>query len=76
MDNSSSPAAPCIAANESEFLSAQEYDAKSAGLTKREHFAGLAMQGILAHSFGRGTPEEAATESLKLAVALLKELEK
>ncbi len=46
------------------------------GLTKREYFAGLAMQGILSHSFGRGDSTELAIESIKLADALLKELEK
>lgn len=48
----------------------------SGGLNKREHFAGLAMQGILSHSFGRGNPEECAIQALLIADALLKELEK
>ena len=46
------------------------------GLTKREHFAALAMQGILAHSFGRGNVDELAVQSIKCADALLKELAK
>ena len=46
------------------------------GLTKREHFAGLAMQGILAHSFGRGNADELAVQSIKCADALLRELSK
>ncbi len=45
------------------------------GLTKREHFAGLAMQGILSHSFGRGRKQELAVEAVACADALLKELE-
>jgi hypothetical protein len=46
------------------------------GLTKREHFAGLAMQGVLSHSFGRGTNEELAVLVVSMADALLKELAK
>ena len=46
------------------------------GLTKRESFAMAAMQGILSHSFGRGTTEELAIQSIKCADALLLELDK
>ena len=55
------------------------------GLTKREHFAGLAMQGYMSGQFAWGsgdggscspTPEEAAGEAVLFADALLKELEK
>lgn len=46
------------------------------GLTKREHFTGLAMQGILSHSFGRGNPEELAVAAVCIADALLAELDK
>jgi hypothetical protein len=45
-------------------------------LTKREHFAALAMQGILSHSFDRGNADELAAQSIKCADALLKELSK
>ncbi len=45
-------------------------------LTKREHFAAMAMQGILSHSFGRGDADELAVQSIKCADALLKELAK
>ena len=45
--------------------------AASTGLTKREHFAGLAMQGLLAH-YGTVVNE---TFAVKFADALLKELE-
>ena len=41
------------------------------GLTKREHFAGLAMQGLLAH-YGTVVNETCAVE---FADALLKQLE-
>ena len=47
------------------------------GLTKREHFAGLAMQGLVTADKGfRGTPEEKAALAVMIADALLAELEK
>ena len=47
------------------------------GLTKREHFAGLAMQGMIAGSQGlKISTEEFAFQSVKLADALIAELEK
>lgn len=56
------------------------------GLTKREYFAGLAMQGLLAnHEFikggsfdfkSRGTEERLSSISTKLADELLKQLDK
>lgn len=45
------------------------------GLTKREHFAGLAMQGIVAGNVTHGF-RDAAKYAVTLADALLKELEK
>lgn len=47
------------------------------GLTKLEHFAGLAMQGYLAMCQGRDQPSESevACESLMYAKELLKHLE-
>lgn len=54
---------------------------ESLGLTKREHFAGLAMQGILSNSglVGRmddGAIEWVAKSAFRAADALLAELEK
>lgn len=56
------------------------------GLTKREHFAGLAMQGYLAGNMAWSdalnggyapiTPEDSAHEAVAYADALLAELEK
>lgn len=47
------------------------------GLTKREYFAGLAMQGLLSHvGTASWSAEKTAIESLSHADALLKELEK
>ena len=54
----------------------KEYADEHITLTKREHFAAMAMQGILAHSFGRGNADELAVQSIKCADALLKELSK
>jgi len=50
----------------------------SIGLTKREYFAGLAMQGILAQKNTRDflPPEYVAQCSVQLADALLLELDK
>ena len=47
----------------------------SSGLTKREYFAGLAMQGILAYG-GYATPHDMASDAVMYADALLAELEK
>ena len=50
------------------------------GLTKREHFAGLAMQGLLAGGYCIDDPKnrlnDVPSEAVALADALLKELEK
>lgn len=51
----------------------------SKGLTKREHFAGLAMQGILSGGLQNVwglDAEDVAVKAVSLADALLKELEK
>ena len=45
----------------------------SAGLTKREYFAGLAMQGMAASDL---TYEDIAHDSVKMADAILAELDK
>lgn len=46
------------------------------GLSKRELFAAMAMQGMRADHSATGVPEEIARESVRLADALLKELAK
>ena len=46
------------------------------GLTKREYFAAMAMQGILSGTGRRYSDDGVAGESIKLADALLSELEK
>jgi hypothetical protein len=51
-------------------------DFECAGLTKREHFAGLAMQGFIsAGSQGMPTDLDVAVMAIKYADALLKALE-
>ena len=45
---------------------------RGVGLTKREHFAGLVLQGLLAHT---GPRIILAKEAVKIADALLKELD-
>ena len=44
------------------------------GLTKREHFAGLAMQSLLAH-YGTDGADECASYAVEYADALLEALE-
>jgi hypothetical protein len=51
--------------------------ARVGGLTKREYFAGLAMQGMLSSSdYATSTWNTVAIEAVEVADALLKELEK
>lgn len=46
------------------------------GLTKREYFAGLAMQGILANGWDKAFRSNMAKQAIAYADALLAELEK
>lgn len=48
-------------------------DCSAAGLSKREYFAGLALQGLCANEF-RGTVSAFASRAVELADALLTEL--
>ncbi len=58
--------------------SAEFLEAIKKGLTKREYFAGLAMQGILSdfHNIRESTERSLADASVKSADALLERLEK
>lgn len=81
MKNSEQPIIPFISSN------GTPYDANHLGLTKREYFAGLAMQGILSQytemaangasteHFG-GMQMNIAIEAVNLADELLKQLDK
>jgi hypothetical protein len=46
------------------------------GLTKREHFAAMAMQGLLASTESHYSSVNISQQSVKMADALLNELEK
>jgi hypothetical protein len=48
----------------------------ASGLTKREWFAGMALQGILAHAYNDASYEGAARDAVVHADELLKELAK
>jgi hypothetical protein len=81
MNNKDMPAMPQpIASNGVDFIDAREYDPCNGGLTKREHFAGLAMQGLLAGGYCMDDPQNrlsnVPSEAMALADALLAELDK
>ncbi len=65
MKNSNMPAMPIVDR------------ARHEGLTKREHFAGLAMQGLVSnHNYVMGNEDSLSDLALTIADALLAELEK
>ena len=81
MKNADMPAMPQpIAANETEVIDTNEYRPGNAGLTKREHFAGLAMQSYMIMCAGANSAHilagEAAEEAVLYADSLLIALEK
>ena len=81
MKNSDMPAMPQpIASHIDEVIDTKEYCHENAGLTKREHFAGLAMQGLLAGGYCMDDPQnrlsDVPSEAVALADALLAELDK
>jgi len=51
-------------------------DSPQSGLTKREYFAAMAMQGILSHLTTRVSAEEVARAAVELADQLIIELNK
>jgi len=71
MDNSEKPAFPRPDSSDKDGLrhSSQE------GLTKREYFAGLAMQTYLHDRSGHWTADKIAKEAIRQADELLKQLE-
>ena len=78
MKNSDKPAMPSVQTTEQYECSGIQYVQSKdyfEGLTKREHFAGLAMQGICA-SAPTISNSLIVAESLRLADALLAELDK
>ncbi len=71
MENSKKPAYPCVRTTED-----GDIDAIDGGLTKREHFAALAMQSYVNNYYGQreSTQDEVAKLSVKMADKLLLEL--
>jgi hypothetical protein len=84
MNNADMPAMPQpIAGNSHEFVDTTEYSSENGGLTKREHFAGLAMQAMISSKYygdfnetAHERPEGVAVNALLHADALLTELNK
>jgi hypothetical protein len=72
MNNADIPAMPV---NAHDYHNNGGYECESFGLTKREHFAAMAMQGICA-SGPTISNQLIASEAVVLADLLLKELEK
>jgi len=68
MNNADSPANPWQVFNE------DQEPVEYLGLTKREHFAGLAMKGLISTS--RYTSEQVTEQAVKYADELLQELDK
>lgn len=75
MKNGNVPAAPTIYADMGH-NGQREIFCDNQGLTKREHFAGLALQGLSNGSGRYHSPEDMAHDAVRLADALLAELEK
>ena len=76
MSNKNKPAMPVLVTNPQTCISHMEE-----GLTKREHFAGLAMQGWLARCATVShvmflDPKDVAEVAISMADELLKQLEK
>ena len=78
--NGNLPAHPPSVSNSDGVFEDSDSTGLGYGLTKREHFAGLAMQGMSSHPdfFGMDVKfaENIAADSVKFADALLKELNK
>ena len=76
MKNSDMPAMPLNSDEHADgFMNRQSIAITTAGLTKREHFAGLAMQGMLTNPCDYSKPEHAAHDAIMYADALLAALE-
>jgi hypothetical protein len=73
MNNSDMAIVPIAASTFTDTNGFTNLDVESKGLTKREHFAGLAMQALLTH--GNSDADECASYAVEYANALLKALE-
>ena len=78
MNNSDMPAMPLPDAEQWQDTTDPERGTYYAtGLTKREHFAGLAMQGFIASGYyNLNMPSSTADSAVRAADALLEELDK
>ena len=74
MNNAAMPTVPIATSTFTDPNGITYLAVESKGLTKREHFAGLAMQGLLAH-YGTDGADECASYAVEYANALLKALE-
>ena len=74
MNNADKPATPISVSSSTHGNICSSDFEYGEGLTKREHFAGLAMQGILCY-FGNKDVPRCANASVEYADALLKALE-
>lgn len=76
MNNADMPATPIFDSDGCPRLAGslnQRNERETTGLTKREHLAGLAMQGLIEHAWDSETQAKKAVE---MADALLRELDK
>jgi len=73
MTNGNDAANPCI--ESINHAGVVQITTSEAGLTKREYFAVMAMQGLLAHQFMQNV-NDAANDAVAAADALIKELNK
>ena len=75
MNNSDMPTVPIATSTFTDPNGITYLDVESKGLTKREHFAGLAMQGLMSDEAGYLRWSDLAKDSVAVADALLKALE-
>lgn len=71
MKNANMPINPTLELNGQGLLEDTSY-----GLTKREYFAAMALQGLCAHSGDYHAPEHLASDAVMFADAVLAELER
>jgi hypothetical protein len=75
MENGKQPITPCMIKGRQGFADLPTIPNREVyGLTKREYFAGLAMQGILSYDGQGGSSELYAKNAVQFADALLEEL--
>ena len=74
MNNADKPAMPISVSSSTHGNICSSDFTYGEGLTKREHFAGLAMQALLAR-YGNENADDCASYAVEYANALLKELE-